>query len=107
MIYAVDDLDAAEKALRAGQIVGLPTDTVYGLAADAFNTGAADRIFVAKRRPRDVDLPVLVADAEQARGLATGIPAVALRLMDAFWPGGLTSCCPAIRTCRPTSVPTT
>jgi tRNA threonylcarbamoyl adenosine modification protein (Sua5/YciO/YrdC/YwlC family) len=90
MIYAVDDLDAAEKALRAGQIVGLPTDTVYGLAADAFNTGAADRIFGAKRRPRDVDLPVLVADAEQARGLATGIPAVALRLMDAFWPGGLT-----------------
>ncbi len=90
MIHSVEDLDVAEKALRAGQLVGLPTDTVYGLAADAFRTGAADRLFAAKRRPRDVDLPVLVADADQARGLATGIPDVAFRLMERFWPGALT-----------------
>jgi tRNA threonylcarbamoyl adenosine modification protein (Sua5/YciO/YrdC/YwlC family) len=85
-----DALDAAERALRAGQLVGIPTDTVYGLAADAFRTGAADRLFTAKRRPRDVDLPVLVAGPEQARQLATGIPDVAFRLMDRFWPGALT-----------------
>jgi tRNA threonylcarbamoyl adenosine modification protein (Sua5/YciO/YrdC/YwlC family) len=90
MIHSVDDIDVAARALRAGQLVGLPTDTVYGLAADAFHTGAADRLFAAKRRPRDVDLPVLVADAEQAHRLATGIPAVALVLMDRFWPGALT-----------------
>lgn len=90
MIHSVDDLDAAERALRAGQLVGLPTDTVYGLAADAFRTGAADRLFAAKRRPRDVDLPVLVAGEDQARDLATGIPDVAFRLMERFWPGALT-----------------
>jgi L-threonylcarbamoyladenylate synthase len=85
-----DALDAAERALRAGQLVGLPTDTVYGLAADAFRTGAADRLFAAKRRPRDVDLPVLVTGREQADQLATGLPDVAYRLMDRFWPGALT-----------------
>lgn len=90
MIHPVEDLDAAERALRAGQLVGLPTDTVYGLAADAFRTGAADRLFAAKRRPRDVDLPVLVAGEDQARELATGIPDVAFRLMERFWPGALT-----------------
>ena len=83
-------LDAAERALRAGQLVGVPTDTVYGLAADAFRTGAADRLFAAKRRPRDVDLPVLVTGREQAEELATGIPDVAFRLMERFWPGALT-----------------
>ena len=91
VIHLVTDaLDVAERALRAGQLVGLPTDTVYGLAADAFRTGAADRLFTAKRRPRDVDLPVLVSGVEQARELATGIPAIADRLMERFWPGALT-----------------
>jgi tRNA threonylcarbamoyl adenosine modification protein (Sua5/YciO/YrdC/YwlC family) len=84
------NLDSAEKALRAGQIVAIPTDTVYGLAADAFHTGVADRLFAAKHRPRDVDLPVLVADEEQALALATGVPDVARRLMARFWPGALT-----------------
>lgn len=90
MIHPASDLDAAEKALRAGQLVGLPTDTVYGLAADAFHTGAADRLFAAKRRPRDVDLPVLVADIEQVDLLATGVPASARALMERYWPGALT-----------------
>jgi tRNA threonylcarbamoyl adenosine modification protein (Sua5/YciO/YrdC/YwlC family) len=90
VIHPVTDLDVAERALRAAQLVGIPTDTVYGLAADAFGTGAADRLFAAKRRPRDVDLPVLVTGPEQARELATGIPDVAVRLMDRFWPGALT-----------------
>jgi L-threonylcarbamoyladenylate synthase len=84
------DLEAAAKALLAGQIVGIPTDTVYGLAADAFHTGAADRLFAVKRRPRQVDLPVLVADVEQALDLATAVPDSARRLMDRWWPGALT-----------------
>jgi L-threonylcarbamoyladenylate synthase len=90
MIHPIDDLDAAERALRAGSIVGVPTDTVYGLAVDALSAGGADRVFAAKRRPRDVDLPVLVSGPTQARGLATAIPEVAVRLMDRFWPGALT-----------------
>ena len=85
-----DAVDVAARALASGQIVALPTDTVYGLAADPFHTGAADRVFAVKRRPRDVDLPVLVADEEQALSLSSGVPAVARRLMERFWPGALT-----------------
>ena len=84
------DLEAAAKALVAGQIVGIPTDTVYGLAANALHTGASDRLFVLKRRPRRLDLPVLVADVDQGLELATGVPDVARRLMDRWWPGALT-----------------
>lgn len=83
-------IDLAVRALASAQIVALPTDTVYGLAADPFSTGGADRLFRLKRRPRQVDLPLLVADEEQALSLATGVPATARRLMDRFWPGALT-----------------
>jgi L-threonylcarbamoyladenylate synthase len=84
------DIDVAAKALVAGQIVGIPTDTVYGLAADVLHTDAADRLFTVKRRPRKLDLPVLVADIEQAFGLATGVPDTARTLMERWWPGALT-----------------
>ncbi len=83
-------VEAALKALASGQIVALPTDTVYGLAADPFATGAADRLFRVKRRPREVDLPVLVSGEEQALELATAVPLLARRLMARFWPGALT-----------------
>ena len=84
------DLEAAGKALVAGQIVGIPTDTVYGLAVAALHTDAADRLFTVKRRPRRLDLPVLVADVEQALELATAVPDTATRLMERWWPGALT-----------------
>ena len=80
-------IDAAVRALAVGDIVGIPTDTVYGLAADAFRSGASDRLFAVKRRPRTVELPVLVADVAQALSLAVAVPASARRLMDRFWPG--------------------
>jgi len=83
-------VEEAARALKAGRLVALPTDTVYGLAADPFHTGASDRIYAAKRRPRRVDLPVLVADREQALSLVIGLTEVADRLMDRFWPGALT-----------------
>lgn len=83
-------VDLAARALASAQVVGLPTDTVYGLAADPFSTGGADRLFRLKRRPREVDLPVLVADLDQALALTTGVPDGARRLMDRFWPGALT-----------------
>src|SRR3954468_12745678 len=79
-------------ALEAGLVVAIPTDTVYGLAADPFRPGATDRIFEAKKRPRDVELPVLVADVEQALSLCAQelVAAGARRLMERFWPGPLT-----------------
>ena len=80
----------ALEALAGGQIVGIPTDTVYGLAADPFRPGATERLFEAKRRSREVDLPVLVASIDQAMSLTTAVPAVASVLMRRFWPGPLT-----------------
>jgi tRNA threonylcarbamoyl adenosine modification protein (Sua5/YciO/YrdC/YwlC family) len=80
----------AARALAAGDIVGIPTDTVYGLAADPFRTGASDRLFSVKRRPRSVELPVLVADQDQAVELTVAVPETARRLMDRYWPGPLT-----------------
>lgn len=83
-------LAEAVTALKAGRVVAIPTDTVYGLAVDPFRTGATDRLFALKRRPREVDLPVLVADREQALSLAFAVPEPALRLMELYWPGALT-----------------
>jgi L-threonylcarbamoyladenylate synthase len=83
-------IKVAAVSLREGDIIGVPTDTVYGLAADPWHSGAADRLFLVKGRPRNVELPVLVADEEQALALATAVPASARRLMEAFWPGALT-----------------
>lgn len=87
--------EEAVAALRAGLVVGVPTDTVYGLAVDPWRPGATDRLFAVKRRPRDVALPVLVADVDQARRLVGGLPELAERLVDAFWPGALTIVLPA------------
>jgi tRNA threonylcarbamoyl adenosine modification protein (Sua5/YciO/YrdC/YwlC family) len=81
---------AAVEALRDGDIIGVPTDTVYGLAADPWHSGAADRLFQVKGRPRSVELPVLVSGPEQALELATAVPDCARRLMARFWPGALT-----------------
>jgi L-threonylcarbamoyladenylate synthase len=83
-------IDAAVRALESGSVVGVPTDTVYGLVADVSYTGSADRLFALKRRSRAHELPVIVADIEQATSLAIGIPLVAERLMEKFWPGALT-----------------
>jgi L-threonylcarbamoyladenylate synthase len=84
------DLTVAVDALRAGSVVGIPTDTVYGLAVDPSRPGAADRIFAAKGRPRTVTLPVLVADEAQALGLSVAVSPAARALMARWWPGPLT-----------------
>jgi L-threonylcarbamoyladenylate synthase len=85
-----DALEAARQALAAGLPVGLPTDTVYVLAVDPFVPGASDRLFALKRRPRDLDLPVLVGSVDQALSLVTALPEPARRLMERCWPGPLT-----------------
>lgn len=85
-----DAMAAAAAALQEGDIVGIPTDTVYGLAADPWHSGAADRLFRVKGRPRTIELPLLVAGEDQALALTTAVPTAARRLMEAFWPGPLT-----------------
>lgn len=88
-------MHAAVAALVGAQPIGIPTDTVYGLAVDPFRAGATDRVFEVKRRPREVRLPVLVAGVDQALSLTTAVPALARRLMDRYWPGPLTIVLPA------------
>jgi L-threonylcarbamoyladenylate synthase len=80
----------AARVLAAGGLVGFPTETVYGLGADAGNETAVAGIFAAKGRPSDHPLIVHVPDAQAALHFASGVPPVAQRLMDAFWPGPLT-----------------
>jgi tRNA threonylcarbamoyl adenosine modification protein (Sua5/YciO/YrdC/YwlC family) len=88
-------LAEAVRVLSGGWPVGIPTDTVYGLAVDPFLPGATDRLFAAKRRPRDVNLPVLVTGREQVLLLATAVPEGAQRLMERFWPGAVTIVVPS------------
>jgi L-threonylcarbamoyladenylate synthase len=93
MILRGTDQDAiaeAARRIRAGELVAFPTETVYGLGADASSDAAVARIFEAKGRPADHPLIVHVADASQVNDYASSVPPFAARLMQAFWPGPLT-----------------
>jgi L-threonylcarbamoyladenylate synthase len=83
-------LDAAAAAIGRGELVLLPTDTVYGVAADAFSPAAVRRLLEAKNRGRAMPVPVLVGEASTLAGLVLQTPAVATQLAQEFWPGGLT-----------------
>lgn len=85
----------ARAALGKGELVVLPTDTVYGVGADAFNPRAVQRLLDAKGRTRQSPPPVLIPGTAQLDALATGIPDSARTLVEAFWPGGLTLILPA------------
>ncbi len=85
-----DDIDTAVDVLRHGGVVGLPTETVYGLAANASNEAAVRRIFAIKRRPTDHPLIVHLATAGQLEQWASSVPASAAVLAEACWPGPLT-----------------
>lgn len=84
------DLPKAAKLIRNGEIVAFPTDTVYGLGADAGNEDAVKKIFIAKGRPADRALTVLIADKNDMSKYASDVPKEALRLVENFWPGPLT-----------------
>jgi tRNA threonylcarbamoyl adenosine modification protein (Sua5/YciO/YrdC/YwlC family) len=83
-------LEAATLAVRRGELVVLPTDTVYGLGADAFDPAAVRRLLAAKGRGREMPPPVLVGAASTVDALAVEIPDWARALIDAHWPGPLT-----------------
>jgi L-threonylcarbamoyladenylate synthase len=80
----------AKVSIQRGELVVLPTDTVYGIAANAFDATAVAALLAAKGRGRQSPPPVLIPSANTLPGLATDLPDVALRLADAFWPGALT-----------------
>ena len=80
----------AVAALRRGDLAVLPTDTVYGIAADAFSPPAVDRLLAAKGRGRDMPVPVLVGSWRGLDGLADHVTPTMRSLVEAFWPGPLT-----------------
>jgi len=84
------DIERAAALLRAGELVAFPTETVYGLGADASNPQAVARIFAAKGRPADHPLIVHLPDASWIDRWAVDVPAAARTLAAAFWPGPLT-----------------
>jgi L-threonylcarbamoyladenylate synthase len=86
-------LAAAGAAIGAGRLVVLPTDTVYGLGADAFTPGAVAALLAAKGRGRDMPVPVLIGTMRTLDGIASRISDAARELTEAFWPGGLTIVC--------------
>lgn len=86
----IKDIDEAASILRAGGLVAFPTETVYGLGANALDHKAVGKIFYAKGRPSDNPLIVHVSDVDMVKGLVKAIPGLAFDLMEKFWPGPLT-----------------
>ncbi len=97
-----EDLEIAAALLRRGELVAFPTETVYGLGADARREDSVRQIFAAKGRPADNPLIVHISDMAMLDGIVTELPEIAQRLADAFWPGPLTmvlpkcGCIPAV-----------
>jgi L-threonylcarbamoyladenylate synthase len=88
-------LELAAAAVRRGDLVVLPTDTVYGVGADAFSPEAVAGLLAAKGRGRDMPVPVLVGSPRALDGIAVAVPEAGRDLVDAFWPGALTLVCRA------------
>lgn len=86
-------IEAARQAVEAGECVVLPTDTVYGIAVDAFSADAVQRLLDAKGRGRDMPPPVLIGEARLIRALAVDVPQPAKDLIERHWPGALTVIC--------------
>ena len=91
-------LKAAVEAVRRGDLIVLPTDTVYGIGAEAFSPAAITSLLAAKQRGRDMPPPVLVGTVRAATALVEDLSEVGKDLIDEFWPGGLTLVCRAQRT---------
>jgi tRNA threonylcarbamoyl adenosine modification protein (Sua5/YciO/YrdC/YwlC family) len=80
----------AAELIRSGQIIAIPTETLYGLTADPFQPAALERVFAAKNRPPDAPLLLLVDSIEMAISLSSNIPAPFRALTKRYWPGPLT-----------------
>ena len=98
-----EDIEIAAKILKEGGLVGIPTETVYGLAANALDGEASAHIFAAKGRPADNPLIVHICDVDQLAPLVQEVPESAMKLAEHFWPGPLTMILPKAD-CIPDSV---
>jgi tRNA threonylcarbamoyl adenosine modification protein (Sua5/YciO/YrdC/YwlC family) len=85
-----DSIAAAARAVQGGSVIVLPTDTLYGIGVDAFNSTAVGELLAAKGRGRDMPVPVLVGSWSTIDGLVSYVSSAARDLIEAFWPGGLT-----------------
>jgi len=83
-------LDLAARLLREHQLVAFPTDTVYGLGTLTFDGATVLKLYVAKERPPEKAIPILIADSADLDQVAIDVPPIAYRLMEHFWPGALT-----------------
>ncbi|MBQ8796768.1 MAG: threonylcarbamoyl-AMP synthase [Oscillospiraceae bacterium] len=112
LILSAEDTQSAivaAETIKEGNLVAIPTETVYGLGADGLNPEAVAKIFQAKGRPQDNPLILHIADAQQLDKLCHDIPEAAYRLADAFWPGPLTMVLPArqiVPKCTTAGLPT-
>jgi L-threonylcarbamoyladenylate synthase len=92
---AAERFEDALAALKRGEVIVFPTETLYGLGADALNSRAVEKVFQLKGRDRNNPIPVLVADPVMLDAVVAAIPSRAKKLMDCFWPGPLTLVLPA------------
>jgi L-threonylcarbamoyladenylate synthase len=90
-----ETFSAAVAALKRGDVIVFPTETLYGLGVDALNTAAVEKIYQLKGRDTANPIPVLVADREMLGAIVAEVPPLAERLIDQFWPGPLTLVLPA------------
>jgi L-threonylcarbamoyladenylate synthase len=86
----------AARALRAGEVVAIPTDTVYGLAAAINRPGAIEHLYSIKSRPPEKSIPILLSDLKELHQVSTSLPETAAHLVQCFWPGALTLVVPAL-----------
>jgi L-threonylcarbamoyladenylate synthase len=85
-----EDIARAVEALRSGGVIAFPTDTVYGVGAHAWQPAAVEQLYVAKQRPRDKAIPLLIAGVEALDQVAVDVPEAAYVLARRYWPGALT-----------------
>lgn len=97
-ILPESEISSALEILQSGGIVAFPTDTVYGLGALAFNNAAIESIYIAKNRPIEKAIPILIGDLGDLDKIADDIPNMALRFAARFWPGPLTCIVPKKQT---------
>lgn len=91
----VEVISAAVAALQRGEVIAFPTETLYGLGADALNSAAVDKVFQLKGRDAANPIPVLISDRGMLGALASDMPPLAEKLIEHFWPGPLTIIFPA------------
>ena len=97
-IIPVSEIQTALRVLQSGGIVAFPTDTVYGLGALAFDNDAIQSIYIAKDRPIEKAIPILIGDLSDLEKIVDNIPDMALRFAARFWPGPLTCIVPKKQT---------